>query len=98
MLNKQQVQLARQVSSSNQIAIYGLSYALSAEQAKAGEFEADKNGRQEALDKARGYVGGLRYKIGKLEQKLAQCRSTTNMVSGDGWTGQAEIKPKKEDE
>lgn len=86
----------REAITTHRAAIYGVTYALTSEQAKAGNFEAQRNEFREALDKAGSYVGELRYRVGKLEEQLKQCNATNSMISDEGWTGNAYIRPEGE--
>lgn len=79
-------------SAMHKASIYGLSYALREEQAKAGSFEAERDDRAEKLASTRGYIGGLRHRVKTLRAQLAQCRAT-NIMFTDGWTGNAAIEP-----
>ncbi|MEA3250153.1 MAG: hypothetical protein U9Q35_01015 [Pseudomonadota bacterium] len=70
--------------------------ALNEQRQTSRDFELERDDRQEKLDKARSYVGGLRYKVGKLEEQLQQCNATNSMISDEGWTGNAYIRPEGE--
>tara|TARA_B100000929_G_scaffold233815_1_gene190309 strand:- start:671 stop:1078 length:408 start_codon:yes stop_codon:yes gene_type:complete len=72
-------------------AVYGLTYALSEEQAKAGSFEAEVIDKSEALDDEKGHAWNLRRRVTQLEQELQQCRATQEMVTSPDWTGSAAI-------
>ena len=72
-------------------AVYGLTYALSEEQAKAGGFEAEAIDKSEELDDEKGHAWNLRRRVTQLEQELQQCRATQEMVTSPDWTGSAAI-------
>jgi hypothetical protein len=72
-------------------AVYGLTYALSEEQSKAGSFEADASDSEQQLDNEQGYTSNLRSRISSLEQEVQQCRATQRMMTDPGWTGSAAI-------
>ncbi|MBR9770031.1 MULTISPECIES: hypothetical protein [Halomonas] len=74
-------------------AVYGLTYALSEEQAKAGGFEAEANDHEQKLDNERGYAWNLRQEIKRLEHELQQCQATQTMITSPGWTGSTSIIP-----
>ncbi|CAM9358378.1 unnamed protein product [Ectocarpus sp. 12 AP-2014] len=74
-------------------AVYGLTYALGEEQAKAGSFEADASNREQQLDNEQGYTSNLRRRITALEQEEQQCRAIQQMMTDPGWTGSASIIP-----
>lgn len=67
--------------------------ALNEQRQTARDFELERDDRQEKLDNARSFVGGLRYKVGKLEEQLQQCNATNSMITDPGWTGNAYIRP-----
>ncbi|MDN6321067.1 MAG: hypothetical protein L0J73_00095 [Halomonas sp.] len=77
-------------------AVYGLTYALSEEQAKAGSFEAEANSNEQQLGNEQGYTSNLRRRISSLEQEIQQCRATQQMMTDPGWTGSAAIIPEGE--
>lgn len=88
--------LQSQLESNNatcKASVYGLHYALSSEQAKAGSFEAQKDFIEEKLGDNRGYVDNLLTRIASLEMMLDQCRATNKMLGGSDWTGNAAIMP-----
>nr|WP_299241415.1 hypothetical protein [uncultured Halomonas sp.] len=74
-----------------QDAIEGLRAALSAEQAKAGRFEWERNRKKESLQLNKQYVDNLLTRIESLQEQLRQCAATNAMFSSDEWTGQAAI-------
>ncbi|WP_252109067.1 MULTISPECIES: hypothetical protein [unclassified Halomonas] len=74
-------------------AVYGLTYALSEEQAKAGSFEAQASDNEQQLGDEQGYTSNLRRRISTLEREVQQCRATQQMMSDPGWTGSAAIIP-----
>ncbi|OHV12995.1 hypothetical protein [Kushneria phosphatilytica] len=74
------------------VANYGLWYALTQEQKKAGRFEAQRNDRQEALDKARSYVAGLRAQVARLQERLNQKDERIEQLESRTWTGQVRAK------
>ncbi len=74
-------------------AVYGLTYALSEEQAKAGGFEAEANDHERKLDDEKGYAWNLRQRVVALETELQQCRATQEMVTSPDWTGSTSIIP-----
>lgn len=77
-------------------AVYGLTYALSEEQAKAGGFEAEANSNEQQLGNEQGYTSNLRRRISSLEQEIQQCRATQQMMADPSWTGSAAIIPESE--
>jgi|GEM_PF-4165934 len=72
-------------------AVYGLTYALSEEQAKAGGFEAEANDHEQQLDDEKGYAWNLRRRVATLEAELQQCQATQQMISDPSWTGNTSI-------
>ncbi|WP_353979406.1 hypothetical protein [Salinicola endophyticus] len=67
---------------------YGLWYALTQEQAKAGQFEAERNAAWAELR-------GVRYQLGAADARLEACNATTAMTTDEGWTGQLQLKTEK---
>lgn len=73
----------RDAQAIHQAAIYGVSYALRSEQAKAGQIQSNRIAIKEALQNNRGYVDNI---LAELEQ----CHATNTMLS-EGWTGETII-------
>lgn len=84
----------RETIAANRAAIYGVTYALTSEQAKAGQIKANSIQIKEALaqvsEEKQSDVGWLQYRISEYQTLLDQCQATNQMLS-EGWTGETII-------
>lgn len=90
-INQKDQQLKAQRAESA-VANYGLWYALTQEQAKAGRFETQRNDRQEMLDGAQRRIAGLRAQVARLQERMNQKDERIEQLESHSWTGQVRAK------
>ena len=85
-VNRMQREANRREGNINLVSLNGALAAWRFQQAEAGRYESEWLDTEKKLRRARGYIGNLR-------SELKQCNATNSMITDDGWTGSAYIRP-----